>query len=76
MPTGKLDPDALEGTRLATEQLSLAVGALQVTTRAHVPGVLFRLIGAGTPVITGGSMSVTVTVKLAGVVFPDASVAM
>jgi hypothetical protein len=76
MPTGKLEPEATDGVRLATEQLSDAVGALQVTTLAQVPGVFGTLIGAGTPVITGSSPSVTVTVKLAGVVFPEASVAV
>ena len=54
VPTGKLEPEATDGTRLATEQLSDAVGAVQVTVRAQVPGAFGSVIDAGVPEMNQG----------------------
>ena len=63
-------------TATAPAQLSVAVGAVQVTTAKHrVPSVPW-LILLGQPLITGASSSLTVTVKVQSAeLFPLASVA-
>jgi hypothetical protein len=76
VPTGKLEPGAKFGEKLAIEQLSLAVGAVQLAVCAQVPGAAFTEMFAGVPVIAGGCVSETVTVKLAIAVFPAPSVAV
>jgi hypothetical protein len=63
-------------SRLATEQLSLAVGGVQLTVAAQVPGEEETEIGAGVPEIAGGWLSTTVTVKVAAPAFPLGSVAV
>jgi len=61
--------------KLATEQLSLAVGADQVAVAVH-PAPALRLMLAGHPAITGAVLSVTVTVKEQVALLPLASVAV
>ena len=74
MPLAKALP--LAGVQLAVtpEQLSVAVAA-KFTIRLHWPGAVFVTIFAG-QVTTGASLSLTVTVKLQLVEFPNASVAV
>ena len=62
--------------KLVTPQLSVAVGATQVTTDSHTPAVFDTEISAGHELITGSSVSVTTTSKLHVTLFPAASVAV
>jgi hypothetical protein len=74
MPLGKLEP--LGGLQLVLRpgQLSLAPG-LKLTTRVQVPGAVLVVMLPG-QVMSGGSVSLTVTVKLQLAVLSDASVAV
>jgi hypothetical protein len=76
IPTGKLVPGAKSAVNDDSEQLSLAVGTLHVATAEQSPGVAGITMFAGAPEITGDWVSFTVTVKVAMLVFPDASVAV
>ncbi len=53
----------------AAVQLSAAVGSVHDTVAVQTPAPLVRVILAGHPLITGASLSVTVTVKLQVAVF-------
>ena len=59
-------------------QLSAAVGAVQVTTASQTPASLLCVMSLGQPLMTGFSVSLTVTVNEQGVafVFPQASSAV
>ena len=59
-----------------TEQLSLAVGAVQVTTPSQLEASVFCVILAGVLVITGFSLSLIVTVNELVAVLPTPSVAV
>ena len=59
--------------RLATLTLSVAVGEVQVATAVELaPDGVSEML-AGRLAMTGGTLSMTVTVKLAVVVLPTAS---
>jgi hypothetical protein len=62
-------------TGAVVPQLSLTVGAPTVTTALHLPASLAVVMLAG-QVMTGGSLSLTVTVKLQVLVLPCMSVAV
>ena len=55
-------------------QLSETDGAAQVTVAPHNPLSFGNTLSEGMPVITGSSMSITVTVKLQVAMFPEESV--
>ena len=57
-------------------QLSEAVGAVQLTAAEQLPASAVCVMSAGTPLMTGVSLSWTVTVKVAVVVLPLTSVAV
>ena len=63
LPTLNVSPEDASPEKEATEQLSAAVGAVQVTTALHWPASLDTVISVGVPEIAGSSLSVTVTVK-------------
>ena len=62
--------------RLNRPQGSPAVGSTHVTTSEQLPGANVTEMSAGTPAKTGGSMSSTVTSKLAETVLLFRSVAV
>ncbi len=61
---------------VAPAQLSVAVGAVQVTTLPHVPGVLLSVWFEGHPVIVGLRLSTIVIVNVHVEVLDAASVAV
>jgi hypothetical protein len=63
-PTAKKLPEATFGVNEVNEQLSAAVGAVQVTTLPQALTSLVTVMYAGTPVITGFWLSATVTVNV------------
>jgi hypothetical protein len=77
-PTGKVEPDGNPLVCVITDpaQLSVAVGATQLTTAPHMPGVLVVVTFTGHEVKTGNSLSVTETVNAQVAVLPLASVAV
>lgn len=75
VPTGKKLPGALVVVKVNV-QLSLAVGAVQVTFAPHEPAVTFWVILEGTPDKVGLMLSTIVTVKELVVILPEASVAV
>jgi hypothetical protein len=76
VPNGKCDPDAGElTTETLVEQLSVAVGVVNVTTVDAVPIVPVTVIDAG-QMIVGGSLSITITFCVHVLEFPHASVAV
>lgn len=75
-PTGNVDPLVLEAVKEASVQLSLAVGAVQVTTFPQVPAVTLVTILLGIPEMVGRIPSVMVTVKELVAVLPEGSVAV
>jgi len=75
-PTGNVAPGLCEDVRLATAQLSVAVGSVHVTTALQLPASLVCVMSAGVPLMLGASSSVTVTVKLDVAVLPWMSVAV
>ncbi len=75
-PTGKVDPLVLEAVKEESVQLSLAVGAVQVTTFPQVPAETVVTILLGIPEMVGRIPSVMVTVNELVVVLPDGSVAV
>ena len=75
VPTAKVSPGLWVLVRVC-EQLSVAVGAVQVTAAPQMPASLFADRLPGLPAMTGFSLSVTVMVKLAVVVLPAASCAV
>ena len=76
VPTGKVSPLLWSEVNVSTEQLSAAVGAGQVTTALQLPASLSCVMAPGVPVITGLSLSFTVTVKEVVSELPAASVAV
>jgi len=76
VPTANVSPGLWLEVRLATAQLSEAVGSTQVTDALQLPASLVWVMLAGVPEMTGSSSSVTVMLKLAVVVLPAASLAM
>jgi hypothetical protein len=76
-PIGKADPEGKPAVCVIVvpAQLSLTVGAAQVTTALQKPGVLLTAMLAGQNVNTGGWLSLTVTVNEHNTLFPLASVA-
>jgi hypothetical protein len=75
VPLGKLVPDAGVVATVTPGQLSLATGAGNVTIAEQSRGCVFVTMFAG-QVMPGGSVSLTVTVKLALPCFPVSSVAV
>src|SRR6266545_354596 len=76
VPVGKNEPEAgLQTTLIGPGQLSVAVGAANVTTAPHWPGSLPVTILAGQLPIAGFSVSRTMIWKLHDEVLPAASVA-
>ena len=75
-PTGKLAPGKWFEVNVSISQLSVASGAVQVTIAAQVPASELTAMFVGTFVISGSSVSVTVTLKLAVSSFPWISVAV
>jgi len=61
---------------VASVQLSVAVGAVQVATPSQLPASLAWVMSAGMPAMTGSSLSVTVTSKDIVELLPLASVAV
>lgn len=75
-PTGKVDPLVLVDVNEDKVQLSLAVGAVQVTTLPQVPAVTLVVILLGIPEMVGTIPSVMVTVNELVAVLPEGSVAV
>ena len=67
------DPD---GVRVEMVAQLFTVGAAQVTTLEHSEAVKETLMSEGQPVITGGVLSVTITLKVHVDILPAASVAV
>src|SRR5438874_5261773 len=64
-PPGKVSPGLrLQLTATTPAQLSLAVGAVQLTTAPHLSASVPWAMLAGQPLITGASSSLIVTVKV------------
>lgn len=78
IPIGKADPLGNPAVCVTTtpEQLSVALGDVQLTIELHNPGVTFVMMFAGHDVKTGFSKSLTVTLKAQTEMFPYASVAV
>lgn len=74
VPTGNDEPMAWSAVKV-TLQLSLAVGAVQVTVLLQ-PDVTFCVMFEGIPEMVGLILSFTVMVKEAVLIFPEASVAV
>ena len=76
VPTGKVEPLAKPLVKATVAlQLSVAVGVLNVATAPHTPKSVLILRAVG-QLMTGTSLSVTVTVNEQAEVFPAASVAV
>ena len=75
-PTGKVSPGWRVLVNDAREQLSLAVGGVQVTTALHWLALLLVVMLAGRPAMVGARLSTTVTVKVQPLVLPAVSVAV
>ena len=75
VPAGNKDPLGKPAVCvvIAPAQLSVPTGGVKATTAPHWPASLFTLI-FGLQLITGNSVSVTVTSKEQEAVFPEASV--
>jgi hypothetical protein len=65
VPIGKLEPLGNPAVCIkdTPAQLSVTVGAIQLTIAEQLPGVLFTDMLTGQEVNTGSSLSVTVTVN-------------
>src|SRR5262245_5734654 len=74
VPMGNVEPDGGVTTSVAPGTLSWMV-TMKLTTAPFWPGSVGTVIGPGT-VTTGGSVSMTVTVKLPAALLPAASVAV
>ena len=71
----RLSP-SLHVTGTTPAQLSLAVGAVQLTTAPHLSASVPWEMPLGQPLMTGGVLSVTVTVKGQVLELPAPSVAL
>ena len=76
LPTGKMSPELWLEVSVPTSQLSLVVGAVQVTTAVHNPVSAARLMSADSPDSAGTSSSVTVTRNEAVLVLSSSSAAV
>jgi hypothetical protein len=76
VPLVKLVPEVLLLVNVPPLQLSVNVGAVQLTTASQDEAFAFTVMFAGQPVITGAVLSTTVTVKEHVEIFPTASVAV
>ena len=75
-PTGNWLPLSESDVKLCTPQLSVDSGAIHVYVAPHWPASLDNVVSAGVLEMIGSSSSVTVTVKLASVEFPESSIAV
>jgi hypothetical protein len=75
-PLVKVLPELLLLVNVPPLQLSVKVGAIQLTTASQDEAFAFTVMLEGQPVITGAVLSTTVTVKEHVAVFPAASVAV
>src|SRR5687768_11259149 len=75
VPIGKVLPGAFVLVNVEREQLSEAVGGVQVATASQDPFAVSRTLD-GQPVIVGVILSFTVTVNEQVEIFPVASVAV
>jgi hypothetical protein len=75
VPGGKRLPDAGLLTTVTPGQLSVAVGEANITVASHSPA-LFETVIFGGQIMTGNSVSFTVTVNEQVDIFPAASVAV
>jgi hypothetical protein len=75
VPNGKSDPGAWVLVRLESEQLSLAIGGVQVTVASQDAFAETEMFG-GHPVMIGSRLSLTVTLKLQVDTLPALSVAV
>ena len=76
VPTGKVSLGLCEETKLVTEQLSLTVGAVHVTTALHESASVVCVMLDGTLERVGASASTMVTEKEVVVVLPQSSSAV
>ena len=76
VPSGKVAPELCVLVKTTPAQLSLAVGAVQVTTPLHEPTAFPITIFAGIPAIVGLVLSITVTTCVAVAILPAPSVAV
>ena len=76
VPTGNVSPEWWSAVNVSIPQLSLAVGSVHDTAAPQIPGSLFTVMSLGQPLITGFSVSFTVTSKLQVVTLPWMSVAV
>ena len=74
-PFGNMVPGALVVVSVPPVQLSVKVGTVQLTTALQV-ALAFTVIFAGHPLITGGVISLTVTMNEHVDALPAASVAV
>jgi hypothetical protein len=76
VPNGNTSPGSWELVKLASEQLSPAVGAAQFTTCSHEPLALTMISIDRQPEMTGFTLSCTITLNVQVDVFPEPSVAV
>ena len=76
VPNANTEPEACVVVKVTPAQLSVAVGAVQVTVALQEPVVLPAVMFAGIPEITGAALSITVMICVAVVKLPAASVAV
>jgi hypothetical protein len=70
VPRGKEEPGGKLLEKFVTAQLSEAVGATQLAVAVHRPDEFETVMFPGQPLMRGNSLSVTVTVCVALLVFP------
>ena len=73
-PTAKASPLLWVEVTVGVLQLSLAVGAVQLTTALHSPEPAVCVMSVGVSTNAGKRVSATVTVAMPDAVFPAASV--
>ena len=76
VPKANTEPEACDVVKVTPAQLSVAVGAVQVTVALQEPVVFPTMMFAGIPAITGAALSITVMICVAVVKLPAASVAV
>ena len=76
VPKANESPLLCVEVKVSTAQLSVVVGAVQVTMAAQLPASADCVMSAGVPLMAGSSSSVTVTSKELVVVLPWMSVAV
>src|SRR5439155_10596618 len=75
-PFVKRLPLAGEQTTAGALQLSVAVGAVKLTTTVHCPVSVMAMMLSGQAAMTGASLSLTTTLKVQALVLPLPSVAV